>query len=367
VNPIAVDPMAFDRKDDGERAEIFKKLVPFDFAANKKKNDAFFDLRADVKRDLKREQGALASLLVADVPPFERIDEAALLQELQDAGTTNADIATRKNNRTQAEQRVETLRSEADDLITGITAAADREKARAQSTIEDYERQIRDLQDRITLARSNLGNEIERIDAEARRNAQAKRDEADALQKRLDEAKPLGDTIDVDAIRARLNDAKTRNQQFDAWKQLHDRKLETQQKVEALQAEADDLTAQLTELEQERTSAIQKAHLPIDGLGFNEGIVTLNGKPWKHGSEAERIDASMALAMALQPKLRNIIIRDASGVGSKIRQRITDRARAAGYRVVLEVLDESGANSTVLIENGAVKKLAEKAAQEVAA
>jgi hypothetical protein len=366
VNPIAVDPMAFDRKDDEERAEIFKKLVAFDFKANKTKHDAVYALRADVNRDLKREQGALASLLVADVAPCDRIDEAAIVQELQDAGTANADIVTRKNNRAQAEQRIATLRKEAEEQLAGVNAAAAREMDRTQAFVDDCERQIKALQQKIELARGQLDKEIERIKQEAADLAQQKTAEADQLQKRLDEAKPLGDPIDVDAIRARLNEAQRSNRELAAWQQLRDRRAETQVKVETLQTESDELTAQLTELEQAQTSAIQKAHLPIDGLGFKDGAVTLNGKPWKQASEAERIDASMALAMALSPKLRNIIIRDASGVGSKIKQRITDRARAKGYRVVLEILDESGANSTVLIENGLRKPIPQKS-QEAAA
>jgi hypothetical protein len=294
VNPIAVDPMAFDRKDDEERAEIFKKLVPFDFKANKTKHDAIYALRADVNRELTREKGALASLLVADVAPCDRIDEAAILQELQDAGTKNSEITLRKNNRATAELRIAQLRKEADDLVAGITAAADRERARAQAAIEDYEAQIKALQERIERTRSDLGVEIERIDAEARKNAQAKQAEAYALQKRLDEAQPLGELIDVDAIRARLNQAQQSNRELAAWQQLRDRRTETQAKVEKHQTESDELTAQLTELDQAQKSAIQKAHLPIDGLGFKDGIVTLSGKPWKQGSESDRIDASMA-------------------------------------------------------------------------
>jgi hypothetical protein len=68
------------------------------------------------------------------------------------------------------------------------------------------------------------------------------------------------------------------------------------------------------------------------------------------------VTASTAIAMALNPKLKVVIIRDGSNLGSTLRNQIRDMAAARGYRVLLEVVDESGANSDVYIEDGQVKE-----------
>lgn len=366
VGPLPADPLAFDRMSDDEKLKTLQALVAFDFKANKEEYDAIYKQRRDVNSQLKTAQGAIASIAVSDKPPCERVDEEALVQELQEAGTKNADIATRKANRAQAEQRIETLRKEADELLAGVDANVAREEARTQLLIDDYERQIKELQAKIENARTELTAESDRIRTEAAESAKLKNAEAASLQDRLDNAAALAEPIDVDAIRARLDDARAKNKQLDAWQQLRDRKNEYALKVESLQVESDELTTQLAELAQAKVDAIRKADLPIDGLSFDDGLVTLGGVPWSEASEAERIDASMALAMAMQPKIKAIMIRDGSGVGSKIKQRIRERARAAGYRVLMEILDESGANSTVHIEDGVVKAVAGKSAEAAA-
>jgi hypothetical protein len=157
--------------------------------------------------------------------------------------------------------------------------------------------------------------------------AQAKREEADRLQTMLDGLPALRRAVDVDAIRARLAGRRSeRTASSTRGKQLRDRRAEAAgRRSRTLQTRigrAHRFSSPSSS--RRRRSRFRRRRLPIDGLGFKDGVVTFNGKPWDQVfSEAERIDASMSIAMALSPKLKNIIIRDASGVGSKIKQRIT--------------------------------------------
>jgi hypothetical protein len=97
-------------------------------------------IERDVNHDLKREQGALASLLVADqFRRVERVDEEPRsFRRSKTPAPRTPTSSTRKNNREQRRATIETLRKEADDQDRRIEPEIEREKARTQATIEDY-------------------------------------------------------------------------------------------------------------------------------------------------------------------------------------------------------------------------------------
>lgn len=183
---------------------------------------------------------------------------------------------------------------------------------------------------------------------------------ADALQKRLDEAGPLPEEINTEAITVRLQEARINNASHASWTQLHDRKKEYVSKANGHALTYDKLTKRLDEMDAERLKVIEDAKLPVDGIGFGDGYVTLQAEdgagavPWAQASEAIRTDASLSLAMAMQPKLKVILIRNGSNIGKRIRHRIQQRAAELSYRVVLEVVEEGG-GTHVVIEDGQVK------------
>lgn len=309
---LGFDPMAFDAMDDEQQFETLRTFVgDFDFDANKVESDRLFKQRTEVGRDKKREQSAADAIDILDKAPGDREDETALTAELKAVGDHNVDIERRTANRTAATKRIETL--------------------------------------------------VEQV-AEKRREAKRLMDESDALvkeadelQAKLDAADPLPPTKDAAEIEAKLNAARKRNRAIDDWEAQRARKKNHQTAADGHAKEYEELTAKIAELDHDRAVAIQQAHMPVDGLGFGDGYITLGGVSWKEASEAERIDAAVAIQMALNPKLRAILIRHASGVGSQIREQIRERAAKAGYRVLMEVLDESGANSHVYLEDGMVK------------
>ncbi|MGI9420342.1 MAG: hypothetical protein ACR2RA_21165, partial [Geminicoccaceae bacterium] len=57
---------------------------------------------------------------------------------------------------------------------------------------------------------------------------------------------------------------------------------------------------------------IEAVKMPIDGLGLGDGVVTLNGIPFDQVSTAEQMRTSVALAMAANPTLKVIRIKDGS-------------------------------------------------------
>lgn len=354
---MTFDPLEFDSLPEAKQFELLRRFVPdFDFADNQAVYDAVFKARTDINRDLKRAQAAADAIQVSEDPPYERVDEAALTSELRAVGEHNADVEMRRNNRSLIVQRIADLRDSAAKLRSQIDIDCREITETYEQDIRDIEDQIRELKQRIENKRKALADKLKEVRESLTRQAAEKTEQADALQKKIDSAAPLPELKDAGEIEKKLEAARAQNKVIDDWEARRNRKAEHQAEADRLAKQSESLTADLAELQRRRQEAIQKARLPIDGLGFGDGYVTLNGQRWTDASTAERVDASTAIAMALNPKIRTILIRNGSIVGKKIRERIQQRAAERGYRVLMEIVDDTGANSHVFIEDGLVVK-----------
>ncbi len=79
----------------------------------------------------------------------------------------------------------------------------------------------------------------------------------------------------------------------------------------------------------------------------------LNGVPLTQASDAEQLRASLAIAMALNPKLRVIRVRDGSLLDSNAMKIIAEMAETKDFQVWIERVDDSGKVGFVL-EDGHV-------------
>lgn len=120
------------------------------------------------------------------------------------------------------------------------------------------------------------------------------------------------------------------------------------------QAEYAALTDRIEALDAEKAAALARASFPVDGLGFDEDGVTYQGVPFAQASSAEQIRVSLAMAMALNPRLRVIRILDGSLLDADNLALIREMAADRDYQVWVErVADGSGMG--VVIEDGQVQ------------
>jgi hypothetical protein len=155
---------------------------------------------------------------------------------------------------------------------------------------------------------------------------------------------------DLDSFQEKLNNIDTTNQ---AVRAARDYKT-TKAKMNELEAQSSDLTAQMQAIDDEKDKMLKEATLPIDGLGFDEIGVTFKGIPFKQCSSAERLRVSVAMAMALNPNLRVIRITDASLLDDDSMAMIEKMSDEKDFQVWYEVVDSSGTLG-VYIEDGEVK------------
>jgi DNA repair exonuclease SbcCD ATPase subunit len=300
LGALTLDPLAFLRAKTDAQFDMVKALVPgVDFAAIAAADKRDRERRTLVGQELRRLKGAADAIKLPDVVPAARVDDEALADELEKAITQNAETETRRERR-------ETL-----------AADAKRMRERIQE----------------------LANEMAQLGASA-----------GEIENRLATAEPLPDLIDVETLRARHYELRQANEFFD---RARDRQRYLDD-AEDQQEMYDALTAGIEKREADKQAAIAAAKMPVEGLGFGDGEILLNGQPFAQASDAEQLRASVALAMAGNPEIKIIRIRDGSLLDAEARKWLAALAAERGFQVWMERVAE-GKPIGFVIEDGEVK------------
>lgn len=317
LGALSFDPLAFARSEPADQFEALKRFVPdVDFAAIDGKNKADFDARTDINRKEKEARAAANQITVPDGTPKEPVDEAGLVAQLERAGEQNTQLERRKAGREQAKQDIERQREiagQARDRAADLRAQADA----------------------------------------AEEDAKTADDRAAVLQAKLDNADSLPDPVDTAAVRTAIENARRTNAAVTQCQQ-RDGHLK---RAADLKAQSEQLTANMDKRKADRAAAIAKAKLPVEGLGFGEGVVLFNGLPLDQASDAEQLRVSVAIAMAGNPKLRVIRVRDGSLLDETGMKLLAELADANDMQVWIERVDTTGKVGFV-IEDGRLRDAA---------
>ncbi len=123
-----------------------------------------------------------------------------------------------------------------------------------------------------------------------------------------------------------------------------------------------DLTHQIEAVDEEKGRRLAEAKYPVPGLSMSEdGAVLFAGIPFEQASTSDRIRVSVAMGLALHPKLNILLVRDGSLIGEKKLQVIEEMVKEAGAQLWLEMMqEEPSGRTTVFIEDGMVAKKEKK-------
>lgn len=298
MGKLTLDPLEFMRAKPEVRVGMIRSLVPgFDFAKNAGAEKEARDKRTDVNRVLKARVAARASVKLPDGPRPERPDTAALTRQLEEADARNDRIRDQAASRARYAEKTDAMIEEAADL-----------RGRADA--------------------------LDRAVAERRKQVEA--------------LPPLDDTVDTALIRNELRDAAATAERC----ALHERAEQLDADLTKFSAQLESLSEEILRLADERSSAVASAALP-EGVKIEDGAVTMSGVPFEQASAAEQLRVSTSIAMALNPKLRIILMRDGSLLDADGVRTIAEMADKNDFQVWLERV-ASGERAGVLIEDGEV-------------
>ncbi len=333
LGELSFDPLAFTRMKPAEQIDTMRRFVPgVDFDEIERQNQADYDKRRDINRRAKELRARLATLTVPDVQHTERVDESALVNELEQAGEHNAQIEARKARREKLE-----------DQARQLGQSAEQEKAKA----EDLRRRAQELLEQATVAEGT---------------AKAQLEEANAMTQRLAEAGALPEPLDTTLIRQKITASREANRSIDERERIIAERKQVEADAEAAEKQSDALTAAMHERDAAKAKAISESELPVPGLSFDATGVTLDGVPFDQASDAEQLRASVAIASAMNPKLRVIRIRDGSLLDDDGMTLLAQMADEQDMQVWVEKVDSSGKVGFVISDGELVAAKAEDAA-----
>lgn len=154
---------------------------------------------------------------------------------------------------------------------------------------------------------------------------------------------------DFSGIQDRLAHADEKNRQAQQWQEYQS----VSDSAAELSEQANALTARLNAIKAYQQDLVEHAAFPVDGLSFGGNGVLYNGLPLEQASSAQRLQVSLAVAMALNPELRVIRIDDGSLLDTEHLAIIEKMAADQDMQIWMEVMDESG-NVGFYIEEGQV-------------
>lgn len=305
---MAFDPLEFARLKPKAQLDALRELVGLDFAELDRERQQTFDRRTDVNRQHKAKLAELAACPQVEAPAAE-VSVADLMAELDRRESVNA-----KN----ADLREALEESRADVLSI-------------EGRILNIQQQIIELQEQLEAEQRHLADE---------KDAEATRAQAVAHLKDEDTAEVRRQIAEADATNARVRQNTKRAEIVTA--------------AGTLAEEAERLTDCLDAIDQQKAAKMAAAPFPVPGLGFDASGVTLNGLPFDQASSAEQLRVSVAMGLALNPKLRVMLIRDGSLLDENSLALVASMAEAADGQVWIERVSD-GAEVSVVIEDGHVR------------
>jgi energy-coupling factor transporter ATP-binding protein EcfA2 len=307
IGDLTFDPLAFMHLKGAEQVNRLLQAVGLDPVASDQRKKELSQERLLVGREVKRLQGAIDST----PRPTARPDDAPI--DIDAIKTSGRDVIARQ----------ETARAAKSDL--------DALKIHLSNVIREQDQ---------------VNNEIGRLNTKLK-TIQKDIEETNALVVRAEANLP--EMPSTESIVRELEEAQLHNQAIqDA--------IAYSKMAEELRAQSksyDDFTRQIEALETEKTLALKKAKLPIDGLTFSAEELLLNNIPLQQASMSQQLKIGVAIAMALNPRLQIMLVEDASLFDSESLEYLRSLVTERGFQLFAEKVDESGTVGFVM-EDGEI-------------
>jgi predicted ATP-dependent endonuclease of OLD family len=299
---LSFDPLSFLRSRPAEQIDLLKQLVGVDFTDLDKERERVFTERTAINRQGKSEKARLDALPVHDDAPLIPVSVYDLVKE--------KDLIDAENNRHR-------------ELLSLHKTA--RESAK--------ESEIEVERCRLALKKAINASEIAAT-------------ELLNIKREVD----LSELKETDSIVRKIDSAEKENGKLADNKKHRELSI----RVDNLQAESSALTSRLKEIDVEKEKIMSKVNFPVDGLSFGEDGVTYQGRPLSVASGAEQLKISVGMGIALNPKLKVLLIRDGSLLDDENLSMISDLAESSGAQVWIERVGK-GDECSVIIEDGLVE------------
>lgn len=298
VGSLSFDPLEFANAKDSDRRQMIQDVFKLDLTD--------FDVKDHTLREERKEEKKKLGLVVGKLRTLKPPTAGE-----SDKGVSAADLIEKLTEWTQDQQQHDTLAAREIEIM---------------NEVERLEKRIEELKDEGKKAHEDMM----------------------ALRKKHN-AEPLFDKTYADDLKKQISNVESHNaraREIVEYNQFRDMKDASDQAIKTF-------TNKLELNKIERDEAIENADIPINGLEITEDGVLLKGVPFDQISSAQKIKASLAIAIAANPTLRVVRIMDGSLLDSANMKIISDMAKEHDYQIWVERVDETG-KVGIVIEDGEI-------------
>lgn len=308
---LSFDPLAFKNMDAKKQHRVIMELAKLDWQDIDIKRQKLYSERTLQNNEAARLEGALQSmaLLHLDAPENEIA--------VQDIMSVLDSLERGKN---QYEQHQMTIRN------------AERHLDEATNSVNNTQEEIARLQANLHLLEESV----------IKRN--------DILQRFINDTPDVVTDEQIQGVKNQMvardgTNAKVRHNAC---------RTEIQNLFEAAQAQNVRLTNEIISLDQAKQDALANSTFPLPGLSLSDGDVLYEGVPLSQISDGEAIRVSTAIAMALNPSLQVVFVRNGSLLDREGMQVIYDLAESKGYQVWIESVADEPSSTGIFLEEGEI-------------
>ncbi len=383
MGDLTCDPLAFMSAKPEAQADRLRKLTGLDVSTLDAARKRTFDARTEVGRDGQKEAAVLANmpecsdapeapvvptyvqaeLVEAELVEAPQTSPASILEEIAAAELTEraaeaaaAALQTAARNCTLATERLGTIHSRIDRLRAELAAAeselaGEEERAGQLAAARVAASDALDAARSLIIPTAPLRSRLAGLEAEnkaARDAAQAQNAAARAKATEANAQAQRDAAAKNELARKAADEANGKLRGKEAYKLQ-------KQKVDALRADYAAKTEEIAKVDAQKAAMLAAAKFPVDGLSFDkDGGVTYRDLPLSQASGAERIRVSMAIALASNPTIKLVLIRDASLLDEDSLAMVAEMAEAAGAQVILERVGSGDPDAVIIVDGGTV-------------
>lgn len=323
LGKLTFDPLAFAMADEKPQYEMLRSLVGIDTSAIEQRRQNAYATRAVLNKSHDIKSSQLIKLAThKDVPAQEiSLDEV------------NADIqqAQLKRNASIQADNDHTAAIRALDARNGDRRLA----AQQLALLEEQVVRLRETLTKIDESLVTLNNEAQQTE-ERKKLAYSEVPDMSLLQQKL---------THIQTVNAKVRD----NLEY----------AKASAEVDRLGAEAKEQDQIVKACEEQKVKTLASVTFPVEGLGLTESLtesgVTFQGVPFKQASTSEQIRVSVAIGLALNPKLKVLLIRNGNALDDESLKAVAAQAEAANAQLWMEYVTKNAqeaAEVSVLIEDG---------------
>lgn len=283
----ALDPSEFDRMDKKKRRECLMKLVGIDLEAFKMQRQEIYDERKSVNAEGTKLRARFDAMPFYENAPALPLEVGKLMDELDAVRAKNKEIAD-----------------------------ADKHAKAMSELVVECEKDVAELESKLALAKSRL------------KEAKTARSNADAS------IQALGAPLDETPIATQIKMAGEINAQV----QSNENRRIVEKELNEAREKAQQLNDKLKALDESQDKALQTANWPVPGLSVDDEGVIYDGKPYEIINQAKRIYLSASIAIALNPTLRLMVIKDGSDLDQDTLAELEKLLKANDFQAIVEVV-----------------------------